>query len=307
VAATAALAGVLDRRVETVEIGLTGGTRAAAGQWLGREGEPTVRSAIVAAAGFARPEPDDTLVDGMIAWSSVPIDRSRLRDRLRELWLAPWAEAHGEGALLRLTAARAALDRLVTATPEFADLPSADLLVVSGGIWAVAPPPAIALAVMDVVRRAGVSQLAWDHARILGPIGTIADPAERAELLADLADDALIPLGTAVLPQGVHSGRYVGRATIHRRSLDPLEHQLVAGGVLTLEVPPGESGSAEFDFRDSVVLGVRGRRFAVDVAGGMGGVLVDLRDVPLRLPEEPERRRELLASWQGPLWRPLDG
>ena len=52
----------------------------------------------------------------------------------RELWLAPWAEAHGEGALLRLTAGRAALDRLVTATPEFADLPSADLLVVSGGI-----------------------------------------------------------------------------------------------------------------------------------------------------------------------------
>ena len=37
---------------------------------------------------------------------------------------------------------------------------------------------------------------------------------------------------------------------------------------------------------------------AVEVAGGLGGVLVDLRDVPLRLPERADRRRELLDGWQ---------
>jgi hypothetical protein len=55
-------------------------------------------------------------------------------------------------------------------------------------------------------------------------------------------------------------------------------------------------------FRDTVRLGGRGRRFAVDVAGGLGGLLVDLRDVPLRLPERQERRRELLEAWQDSLW-----
>ena len=222
------------------------------------------------------------------------------------MWLAPWAEAHGEGALLRLTAARAALGRLVRATPEFDDLGSPDLLVVAGGVWAVAPTPAVAVAVMDVVRRSGVMQLVLDHARILGPIGTIGDDAERAALLADLVDDILVPLGTSVMPQGLRAGRYLGRAVVHRRGAAPVEHELVAGRLVTLDVPPGEIGGAELEFRDGVVLGGRGRRFAVDVAGGMAGVLVDLRDVPLRLPDRLERRRELLAAWQQPLWSPLE-
>ena len=304
--ATATLAAILGRRVETAEIGMSGGVRAAAGRWLGREDEPARRTAIVAAAGIAREEPDDELLDGVIAWSSVAIDRPRLRDRLRELWLAPWAEAHGEGALLRLTAARAALQRLVQATPEFDDLGSPDLLVIAGGVWSVAPTPAVAVAVMDVVRRNGVTQLVLDHARILGPIGTIGDDAERAALLADLVDDVLVPLGTAVMPQGLRAGRYIGHAVLHRRGAAPVDHELVAGRLVTLDVPPGEVGAVELEFRDGVVLGGRGRRFAVDVAGGMAGVLVDLRDVPLRLPDRLERRRELLAAWQQPLWSPLE-
>jgi hypothetical protein len=304
--ATTTIAAILDRRVETVEVGQSGGVRAAAGRWLGRDDEPDSRWATVAAAGIVREEPDDELLDGVIAWSAVPIDRPRLRDRLRELWLAPWAEAHGEGALLRLTAARAALERLVAATPEFADLPSPDVLVVAGGVWSIPPSPAVAVAVLDVVRRTGVSQLLHDHARLLGPLGTIGDADERRAVMSDLLDDALAPLGTAVVPQGVRSGRFVGRAVIHRHGTDAIDRELVAGRIVTLEVPPGETGAAEFEFRDAVVLGGRGRRFAVDVAGGMAGVLVDLRDVPLRLPDGIERRRELLASWQTPLWRPVD-
>ncbi len=38
------------------------------------------------------------------------------------------------------------------------------------------------------------------------------------------------------------------------------------------------------------------------MTGGLGGLLVDLRDVPLRLPERADRRRDLLAAWQGALW-----
>ncbi len=33
-----------------------------------------------------------------------------------------------------------------------------------------------------------------------------------------------------------------------------------------------------------------------------GGLLVDLRDVPMRLPDRQERRRELLEAWQASLW-----
>ena len=42
------------------------------------------------------------------------------------------------------------------------------------------------------------------------------------------------------------------------------------------------------------------------MAGGLGGLLVDLRDVPLRLPERHDRRREQLETWQASLWAGLD-
>src|SRR4029077_15224190 len=118
--------------------------------------------------------------------------------------------------------------------------------------------------------------------------------------------DALVPFGTAIVPQGMRAGRYLGRAALSRAGEPGLHHELVAGQLVTLDVPPGEIGTAELEFRDAVTLGARGKRFSVEVAGGMGGVLVDLRAVPLRLPERLERRRELLASWQDPIWSPLE-
>ena len=45
---------------------------------------------------------------------------------------------------------------------------------------------------------------------------------------------------------------------------------------------------AEFKFRDTVRLATRGRHFAVDVGGGLAGLLVDLRDVPAA-PARPGR------------------
>ena len=305
VRSTASLATVLDRRLETVEIGLTAGLRAVAGRRPGHAASTRdERTAIVPEAALVSPEPDSTQLDGIVAWSTVPVDRPRLRDRLRELWLAPWAEAYGDGAVLRLTAARGALERLIAATPVFTDLPAPDLILVAGGAWAVAPPAAVALAILDLLRRAGVTQLAYDHARLLGPIGTIEDEGERRTLLADLAEDLLTPLATAVVPQGLPAGRAVGRLILHAGAT-PVTRDLVGGHLELVELPPGMTRTAELEFRNGVVLGGRGRRFALEVGGGLGGLLVDLRDVPLQLPESPDRRREALAGWQRATWSEL--
>jgi hypothetical protein len=225
------LATVLDRRVELVEIGLTGGPPGAGRDRTAWRLPPAfVEAAALAPAG----EPDDSLVDGVLAWSSIALDRHRMRDRLRELRLTPWGEAHGAGAVVRYAAARAALERLVEATPAISELPAPDLIVVAGGAWAVAPGPAIALAVADLVRRPGASQLAWDHARLLGPIGMADDQAERRSLLAELAEDLLVPLGTVVTPAGLRAGKSAGRLTIHGESgsseIDLVPGRPAAGG-----------------------------------------------------------------------------
>lgn len=298
--AAAALADALDRRVELVDIGLDGGLRATAAP--GVAGAPSqVEWSFVAAAALVPPDPDDAAVDRVLAWSTAPLDRHRMRDRLRELRLRPWADAAGEGARLRLAAARAALGVLVDATPAQSAEPAPDLIVAAGGAWAVAPGPVVALAIADVVRRPGAVAIGLDHARLLGPLGSIPEAVERRQVLADLADDLLAPLGSVVVPGGIRPGRSAGRVVVHGGASSS-ELELIPGGLELIDLPPGEVATAELHFRDTVRLGGRGRQFALEVSGGLGGLLIDLRDVPLRLPDRVDRRRELLEAWQDSLW-----
>ena len=291
-----ALAEVLDRRVEIVEIGYDAGTRAAASPSVG--GGPTpIDLAIVPTAALAPADPDDSVIDRVGQWSTWGADRHRLRDRLRELRVAPWADATGEGVTLRMAAARAALGRLAEWTPEWIDRAPPDLIVATGGAWAVAPAAAVSLALVDVLRRPGTSQFALDHARILAPLGSIPDAGERRAMVSDLIDDLLAPLGTIVTPAGMRTGRSAGSVVV-RGSTGSTQLDLMPGGLALIDLPPGSSAVAEFRFRDTVRLGVRGRHFAIDVTGGLGGLMVDLRDVPLRLPDRADLRGELLETWQ---------
>jgi hypothetical protein len=299
-AATQALAEVLDRRVEVVTLGHDAAVRAIAAP--GAAGLPSsVRLAVVPEAAVAPDDPDDAVVDGILVWSTVPADRHRLRDRMRELRIAPWSDGAGEGAALRMAATRAALVRLAGATTAFDDAPNPDLIVTACGVWSSVPPPAVALAHVDVIRRPGASQYALDHARLLGALGAIPVPDERRLLIADLVDDLLAPLGTVITPAGLRAGRSAGSVVVHAPD-GPNEIDLTPGGLELVDLPPGATAVAEFRFRDRVRLGGKGRHFAIDVAGGLGGLLVDLRDVPLRLPDRADRRRDLLAAWQASLW-----
>lgn len=298
--ATGALADALDRRIQVIDIGFNGGLRATATPGVGG-GRAKLVSAFIADAGLVPPDFDDDTLDRVLAWSTTPIDRYRLRDRLRELRLSPWSDAAGEGARLRLAAARAALAVLVAATPSQSSGPAPDLIIAAGGAWAVAPGPAIALAIADVVRRPAAVSIAHDHARLLAPLGSIPDALERRQLIGDLADDLLTPLASIVMPGGVRAGRSAGRVIVHSGT-GATELDLIPGGLELVDLPPGDAATAELQFRDTVRLGGRGRHFAVEVGGGLGGLLIDLRDVPLRLPDRPERRRELLEAWQTSLW-----
>jgi hypothetical protein len=53
-------------------------------------------------------------------------------------------------------------------------------------------------------------------------------------------------------------------------------------------------------------LGKRGRHFSVDVGGGLSGLLVDLRDIPMRISDRPDSRRAALDAWQRGMWPDVD-
>jgi hypothetical protein len=299
------LAEIYGRAVEVVEVGLGGGLRARSQPVGVAQSAAMPPLACPADGSFAPYEITDDVVDGVAGWSTVALDRVRLTDRLHDLRLAPWAEAHGDGALLRIAAARAALGRLGLATPELGQYPLPELLVAAGGIFASAPPAVVALVLADLIRRPGVSQLVFDHARLLGPLGALADESERRRLLANLADDILLPLGCLVLPIGVKPGRAAGGLRL-QDAPEGSEIELHPGTLQVIDLPVGQSARVVADFRDNVRLGTRGRHFAMDVTGGLGGLLVDLREVPLRLPDRPESRRAALEALQRGMWPELD-
>lgn len=308
--AIATLAVLLDRRVEAVDVGHSGGTRVVAGPGGLERQVVSVEAALVPA-----PPPDapddrrtamglDAAVEDIAGWSAIRTDPYTLADRLRNLRLAPWRDATGDGARLRLAALRAALARLDRVWRERhvdADGPG-DLVVCSGGAFAAVPPAASALAVVDGMRSPGVRNLFHDHARLLGPIGALPDASDRRRLLADLLDDALLPIGSTIV---IGEGRVAGRAPIAMRLTSHLARQdveLPPGDVHLLDLPPGVPARVELASRETGLLGLRSRRVAVEVTGGLGGLLVDTRDVPLRLPDRVERRRAQLEAWEHAVW-----
>jgi hypothetical protein len=296
------LADVLGRRLEAVEIGQAAGMRVQAAPG---PGGATVASAVVADAALLPRGFGESHLDAISGWLTIPLDRLRVRDRLRDLAVSPWGDAAGDGALLRLAAVRAAVVRLLAATPWMDAAPAPDIAIAAGGAWAVAPGPAIALGLADVVRRPGIRGLGHDHARLLAPLGTIENPEERRRVIADLRDELLVPLGAVVMPAGLRGGSSVGRIAV-RGAVGETELELAPGGLELVDLPPGERAVVELRFKDPVLLGPRARHFGAEVTGGLGGLLVDLRDVPLRLPDRLERRRDLLTAWQSALWAGLD-
>jgi hypothetical protein len=301
----ASLAYVLDRSIEMVEVGLEGGLLTRSEPF--GPGHSTILSshACLADGSFAPASPSEEVIDGVLAWATMAMDRHRAMDRLHDLRLVPWGEADGEGANFRLAAVKAACGRLIEAMPELAEQPMPELLVAGGGVLAALPPSVVALALADLVRRPGVSLLAVDQARLLGPLGVIEDEAERRRLLANLADDILMPLGSLIMPAGIKPGRSAGQLRL-KGSASASEIELHPGSVQVVDLPPGSAARADLEFRDAVRLGRRGHHFSVDVGGGLSGLLVDLRDVPMRISDRPDSRRAALDAWQRGMWPEVD-
>ena len=305
-AAAGSLARVLGLRVEILEIGVSGAARVLALPGPADDGgtRASVRLVEVPDAGLFRMDRAGA-IDRIDHWFTQGVDRARLRDRVSELAIAPWSDLDGDGALLRAAALRGALEHLLSSTDAELGSAGVDLLVGAGGAWSAVPGPAATHIVADVVRRPGTVQVAIDHARLLGPIGTIEDDAERDAVVADLAPDLLLPVGTIVTPRGLRPNRPAGQLFLETAG-GRSEIDLVAGGLTLVDLPPGARGTAELAFRGTPELGPRGRQFRVAVSGGLAGLLLDLRDIPLRLPERPDRRRELLGTWERALWPERD-
>ncbi len=171
----ATLATLLDRRIEAVDIGHSGGVRTLA--------YPTgvVGHLVSADAALV---PAEALDDPAPGGGDRPLERHPFRSLLaRRPAAQPAAVALARPGGGRRPAAsggppggprRGSTGSGVMPTRSSA-APSADMLICAGGAFAAVPPPAAAMAVVDGMRRPGALTLFHDHARLLGPIGALPD------------------------------------------------------------------------------------------------------------------------------------
>jgi hypothetical protein len=178
---------------------------------------------------------------------------------------------------------------------------SVDLLLGAGRTIAGAPRPAQAARILlDGVRPLGVTQLAVDTASILGPLGSLPD-GELSEGLELLGDDALTPLGTAVVIRGGTPGHVAMRVTVHRSGWPtPSPVEVRVGQVHVLPLARGQEAELGVELGAGVSLGAsrRSPRIAVTATGGSVGLILDARGVPIALPRRADDRRAVLGGWR---------
>lgn len=308
-ASVASLATLLDGRVEAISVGEEAGSRTLA------HPDREHRHAVLA-TGALLPRTlldEPAALEAILRWAAVGSESTTLADRLRELCIRPWAGHDPTVARLRLAAVRVALARMQEAWTAASQAPggppdddAAEVVVLTGGAFSGLPPPAAAVALVDGIRRPGAVTILHDHARVLGPLGALPVEGDRRRLLADLMDDCLLPIGSALLTGSLGERERPSGSVGIGTSLGDQEIPLEAGQLRFVDLPPGIVARIDIDPGEGSVLGVRGRRLRLEVAGGLGGLLVDTREIPLGLPDNAEQRRALLEGWEAPAWAGSD-
>jgi len=181
-----------------------------------------------------------------------------------------------------------------------------DLVIGAGSTIAGAPLPAqAARMLLDGVRPIGVTQLAVDAASLLGPLGTLPDDEIR-EGIALLAEDLLLPLGTAVVCRGGEPGRLAMRVTVHRPGWpDHAPIELRTGQLQVVPLGRGQEAELTIEPGDGVTFGTarRSPRIQALAAGGTVGLILDARGIPIVLPRRGDDRRAVIAGWRDALAR----
>jgi hypothetical protein len=227
------------------------------------------------------------------------MDELAVSDTLQNVRARPGTLPQTEDELAIVHAAARQL--LAHALAEEGALSGIDLIVGAGRTIGGAPRPAQAAQILlDGLRPLGVTQLAVDAAGTLAPLGALNDE-EIGEGMGVLRDDLLTPLGTAVVCRGGRPGQVAMQVTMHRTGWPAIGPVAVRSGQLqVLPLGRGQTAELEIALDGGTTLGGprRVRRVSAVATGGVVGLLLDARGVPMALPRRTDDRRAVLSGWR---------
>lgn len=200
-------------------------------------------------------------------------------------------------------AARIALAaRLKSDSAKNGILPGFDAIVASGSVLAQAPTLAQAtMMLLDGLQPTGVATLVLDQNQIIPALGAAA-ALNPLMVVQVLESSSFLHLGTVICPiSHMRPGSPVLRIKMTLENGSESSLEVKQGGLHVLPLALGETARLQIQplHRADVGMGAPGRGGGLKVIGGALGVIVDARGRPLILPQEFNRRQELMKKW---LW-----
>lgn len=251
-------------------------------------------------------------VEDILLWSYLEISPGIMRDYLYQQTLSPATiPATKEDQVIAYCVSRQALALAVqSAIEQFPPearflrrdmLPVFEPILAGGSAICSAPSPGQSLLLLlDALQPVGITSLILDENKLLPILGAAADINHLLPVQV-LESGAFMSLGTVVSVSGtINYGTPAVRVRLTYDDGNDVRAEVKAGDIAILPLGVGQVARLTVQpMHRSDVGNGPGRSVAVQVAGGVMGVVVDARGRPLVLPNDHGRRRELLRKW---LW-----
>jgi hypothetical protein len=253
-------------------------------------------------------------LDGVSRWLPFPAEDDAILDFLYNRALYPESLAATEKEMaLDLAISRELIRRGTKKAsqtfPEKIKRPGTDLLpwfepiIAVGEILSRAPSHGQALlTLLDGIQPTGVTTVVLDQNNLTAALGAAAgrNPLMVVQVLE--ATGTFLNLGTVISPvSGVRPGTPVVQARLVYEDGAEVKAEVKQGTIEALRLAPGQAARLHLQplHRSDVGMGGPGRSGSLRVLGGTLGVIIDARGRPIRMPADPEQRRELIKKW---LW-----
>jgi hypothetical protein len=247
----------------------------------------------------------------ILRWMPFEIEEDELRDFIHNKKLYPgslpvtpeqlWLEQALARQLLSI-----AVRKLSPSFPRYAVRSSPSLLpwfepiIATGSVLTYAPTRGQSLLMLlDGLQPVGVSTLVLDQNNILPALGAAASINSLLPIQV-LESSTLLNLGTVISVTGsIQLGAPAVKVRVTFGDGSESVVDVKSGSLEVIPLPMGQNANLQLHplNRADVGLGGAGRGGSVRVTGGALGVIIDARGRPLRLPKDPNRRRDLHKKW----------
>jgi hypothetical protein len=251
-----------------------------------------------------------TQLENIMRWLPLDIAPSVVRDYLYQCSLYPdtipaTKEDHAIAHAISRQALYLALREARRNFPPEARMLRKDLMplfepiLAGGGALSDAPTPGQSLLLLlDALQPVGITSIILDQNNLLPLLGAAAESNYLLPVQV-LESGAFMSIGTVVsVISSVTYGTPVLRARLTHEDGTEASVEVKFGGLEIMPLGMGQTARLALQpLQRSDVGNGPGRSAALQVVGGVMGVVIDARGRPLILPEDPVRRRELLKKW----------